>query len=54
LSNQVHDVRLRFAWPVRPDNKLGPEANRLVMRALITGWHTNGVMYGQQHYNPTP
>ncbi|HEY0549954.1 MAG TPA: hypothetical protein VGF13_10155 [Verrucomicrobiae bacterium] len=54
LTNQIHDVRLRFAWPVKPDGTLGSEANRYVARALITGWHTNGVMYGQQYYNPEP
>ena len=54
LTNSVHEVRLRFAWPVRPDGKLGAEANRFVMRALVAGLHTNGVMYGQQYYNPEP
>jgi type II secretory pathway pseudopilin PulG len=54
LTNQIYDVRLRFAWPIRADGKLGPEANRYVARALIAGWHTNGVMYGQQYYNPEP
>ena len=36
----------------RPDGTLGSEANRYVARALITGWHTNGVIYGQQYYQP--
>lgn len=54
LTNQIHDVRLRFAWPVKADGKLGSEANRYVARTLIAGWHTNGVMYGQQYYNPEP
>jgi type II secretory pathway pseudopilin PulG len=54
LTNQIHDVRLRFAWPVKPNGTLGPEANRYIARALIAGWHTNGVMYGQQYYNPDP
>lgn len=54
LTNQIHDVRLRFAWPVKSDGTLGPEANRYVARALIAGLHTNGVMYEQQYYNPRP
>ncbi len=54
LTNQIYDVRLRFAWPVKPNGTLGSEANRYVARALIAGWHTNGVMYGQQYFNPEP
>ncbi len=54
LTNQIHDVRLRFAWPVKANGTLGPEASRYVARALMAGWHTNGVMYGQQYYNPDP
>ena len=51
LSNQVHEVRLRFAWPVKPDGNLATEANRYVARALISGWHTNGVFYAQEYLN---
>ena len=55
LSNQVHEVRLRFAWPVRPDGSLGSEANRYTVRTLISGWHTNGVFYAQEYLNrPAP
>jgi type II secretory pathway pseudopilin PulG len=54
LTNQIHEVRLRFAWPVKPDGKLGSEANRYVVRALITGWYTNGVMFGQEYVRPMP
>ena len=51
LSNQVHEVRLRFAWPVKPDGTLGAEANRYLVRGLISGWHTNGVFYAQEFLN---
>lgn len=56
LSNQVHDVRLRFAWPVLPNNRLASEVNnasessKYVARALVSGWRTNGVFYAQQFY----
>jgi type II secretory pathway pseudopilin PulG len=52
LSNQVHEVRLRFAWPMKPDGTLGSELNRYVARTLISGWHTNGVMYSQEFHQP--
>ena len=51
LSNQVYEVRLRFAWPVKPDGTLGQEANRYLVRGLISGWHTNGVFYAQEYLN---
>jgi len=51
LSNQVHEVRLRFAWPVKPDRTLGSEANRYTVRTLISGWHTNGAIYAQEYLN---
>lgn len=51
LANQVHEVRLRFAWPVKPDGTLGKEANRYLVRGLISGWHTNGVFYAQEYLN---
>ena len=50
LSNQFHEVRLRFAWPVLPNNTVASEANKYVARALISGWRTNGVFYAQQFY----
>jgi type II secretory pathway pseudopilin PulG len=53
LSNQVHEVRLRFSWPVKPDGSIGPEANRFVARTVVSGWHTNGVVYAQEFYQPT-
>jgi len=53
LTNQIHDVRLRFAWPVKANGTLGPEANRYVARTLVTGWHRNGVLYSQVFVNPT-
>ena len=51
LANQVYEVRLRFAWPVKPDGTLGQEANRYLVRGLISGWHTNGVFYAQEYLN---
>lgn len=52
LTNQVHELRLRFSWPVKPDGTLGSEANRYVARTMISGWYTNGVMYAQEFYQP--
>ena len=52
MADQVHELRLRFAWPVLPNNALGSEPNRRVVRALISGWQTNGVIYAQQYYQP--
>jgi type II secretory pathway pseudopilin PulG len=60
LSKQVHEVRLRFAWPVLPNNKLAvevntaSEGNKYVARALVSGWRTNGVFYAQQFYQELP
>jgi type II secretory pathway pseudopilin PulG len=55
LSNQVYEVRLRFSWPVGPEPafKLGSEANRYTARTLVSGLHTNGVVYAQEFYQPT-
>ena len=54
MANQVHEVRLRFAWPVlpAPNNGLGSEPNRRVVRTLISGWKTNGVIFAQQFRQP--
>ena len=52
MADQVHELRLRFAWPVLPNNALAGEPNRRVVRALISGWRTNGVIYAQQYYQP--
>lgn len=55
LSNQVHEVRLRFAWPVLPNGTINnSEANRYTVRTLISGWHTNGLFYAQEYYRPAP
>lgn len=54
LTNQLFDVRLRFSWPVLPNGRLGSEANRYVVRALISGWHANGVIYAQEYRQPLP
>jgi hypothetical protein len=55
LSNQMFEVRLRFAWPVLDPTgtpKVGPEANSFVVRTLVSGWRTNDVFYAQQYYQP--
>jgi type II secretory pathway pseudopilin PulG len=54
LSNQVHEVRLRFVWPVRMDGSIdiATEFNRYVARTLISG-EINGYLYAQHYYQPT-
>jgi type II secretory pathway pseudopilin PulG len=52
LADQVWEVRLRFAWPVLANNQLANEANRYVVRTLVSGWHTNGYLYAQQYHHP--
>ena len=54
LVNQLFDVRLRFSWPVLPNGRLGSEVNRYVVRALISGWQTNGLIYAQEFVQPKP
>ncbi len=54
LTNQLFDVRLRFSWPVLPNGRLGSEVNRYVVRALISGWQTNGLIYAQEYVQPKP
>lgn len=56
LSNQVFEVRLRFAWPVgpAPNYPVSSVANRYVVRTLVSGWYTNGVLYAQHYYQPAP
>lgn len=49
LSNQVFEVRLRFAWPISPAGTIGSEANRYVVRTLVSGIYTNGFFYAQQY-----
>jgi type II secretory pathway pseudopilin PulG len=53
LESQAHEIRLRFAWPVLPNDDVSSEANSYVVRALLSGWHTNDVFYVQQYYHPT-
>jgi type II secretory pathway pseudopilin PulG len=52
MREQVYEVRLRFAWPVQADGSVNSEANRYVVRTLVSGWHTNGVFYAQRHFQP--
>ena len=52
LGEQIHEVRLRFSWPVKADGTLATEANRYVVRTLVAGWHTNGVVYAQEFFQP--
>lgn len=54
LTNQLFDVRLRFSWPVLPNGQLASEANRYVVRCLLSGWFTNGVIYAQEYRQPKP
>lgn len=43
LTNSLHEVRLRFAWPVLPNGTVGP--NRLTLRTLIGSylWQSNNL-----------
>ena len=54
VEEQVHELRLRFAWPVLPNNTVNfnGEPNRRIVRALLSGWRTNEVIYAQQYYQP--
>jgi type II secretory pathway pseudopilin PulG len=56
LSNQMHEVRLRFVWPVRLDGSIdvSAEFNRYVARTLISGRETNGYFYAQHFQQPIP
>jgi type II secretory pathway pseudopilin PulG len=56
VSNQVHDVRLRFVWPVRMDGSIDikTEFNRYIARTLVSGRETNGYLYAQQFLQPIP
>jgi type II secretory pathway pseudopilin PulG len=54
LTNQLFDVRLRFSWPVLPNGQLASEVNRYVARCLVSGWHTNGLIYAQEYRQPKP
>jgi type II secretory pathway pseudopilin PulG len=49
LFNQVFEVGLRFAWPITAAGTLGSEANRYVVRTLVSGIYTNGFFYAQQY-----
>lgn len=51
LSNQVYEVRMRFAWPVLPNNQVNSEANTYKVRALVSGTHKGGVFYAQNYWN---
>ena len=54
LTNQLFDVRLRFSWPVLPNGQLASEVNRYVVRCLVSGRYTNGVIYAQEYLQPKP
>jgi type II secretory pathway pseudopilin PulG len=51
LSNQVYEVRLRFTWPVLGNNTVGSQANRYVVRTLVTGTYKDGFLYAQHYWN---
>ncbi len=43
------EIRLRFAWPILPNNNISPDANVMVTRLGLTGYSTNGLMYLQEY-----
>jgi type II secretory pathway pseudopilin PulG len=51
LSNQVYEVRLRFAWPVLPNGKLASDANTYKVRTLVSGTFKDGYFYAQHYWN---
>ena len=51
LSNQVHEVRLRFTWPVLANNRVTAQANRHVVRTLVSGTYKDGFLYAQHYWN---
>jgi type II secretory pathway pseudopilin PulG len=56
VSNQMHEVRLRFVWPVRADGSIDINMilNRYIARTLISGRETNGFLYAQYFLQPIP
>jgi len=53
MSNQVYEVRLRFAWPVQDDNIVRDEANVYVARTMVSGLQFSNLLYAQQYFQPT-
>ena len=51
LSNQVYEVRMRFAWPVLDSYEPGPEANSYKVRTLVSGTYKDGYLYSQYYWN---
>jgi type II secretory pathway pseudopilin PulG len=51
LSNQVYEVRLRFAWPLLPDGSIAPEATVYKARTLVSGTFKDGYFYAQHYWN---
>jgi type II secretory pathway pseudopilin PulG len=55
LSNQVYEVRMRFAWPVLelpgPKFKIANEAYSYKARALVSGTYKDGYFFAQHYWN---
>jgi type II secretory pathway pseudopilin PulG len=51
LSNQVYEVRLRFAWPVLPNFEIANEAYSYKARTLISGTYKDGYFFSQNYWN---
>ena len=50
LQTNLHEVRLKFSWPLFPGNRLGNE--RLTFRSMVSGRHE--VFEEPQRYPPNP
>ena len=51
LSNQVYEVRMRFAWPVLPNLEIANEAYSYKARALVSGTYKDGYFFAQHYWN---
>ena len=51
LSNQVYEVRMRFAWPVLPNFQIANEAYSYKARTLVSGTYKDGYFFSQNYWN---
>lgn len=51
LSNQMYEVRMRFAWPVLPNLEIANEAYSYKARTLVSGTYKDGFFYAQSYWN---
>ena len=51
LSNQVYEVRMRFAWPVLPNFDIANEAYSYKARTLVSGTYKDGYFFSQNYWN---